>query len=128
MIWLYFFLNLILTSFLLLPALSGLFFHIPLSRKLVGKNLITDEKRFLAMQWKRFFIFITLYLVFVGVSFYLLNIGALISTAVNCFLCITVEYKKILGKHISSVQSFLSSNSIFFKDPEQIAIVVKEKK
>jgi|GEM_PF-4738760 len=127
MIWLYYFLNLILTSFLLLPALSGLFFHIPLAKKLVLKGLINDEKAFIKMQWKRFFIFFLIYIFFIGVSFYFLGTGVLISTAVNCILCIIEGYKKILGRHPLSMESFLSANSIFFKDQEQVAKIIKEK-
>lgn len=127
MIWLYYFLNLILTSFLLLPALSGLFFHIPLAKKLVAKGLINDEKAFIKMQWKRFFIFFLLYVFFVGVSFYFLRTGALISTAVNCILCIGVENKKIMGKHVLSVKSFLSANLKYFKDQNTAIPVVLEK-
>lgn len=126
MIIVYYFLNLILTSWLLLPMLSGLFFHIPLSRKIIGKNLINDEKRFLKMQWKRVYIFMILYFVFVGVSLYFFSIGALISTAVNCFLCLIAGRKKMSGKHPLSIQSFLGANSIFFKDQSKVALVVHE--
>lgn len=127
MIWLYYFLNLILTSFLLLPALSGLLFHIPLAKKLVARNLINDEKAFIKMQWKRFFIFFLLYLIFVLVSYYFLGIGALISTTVNCILCIGVEHKKIMGKHVLSVKSFLAANLKYFKNQDTAIPVVLEK-
>lgn len=125
MIGLYYIINLYLTSLFLLPALSVIFSHIPLSRKLIDKDLINDEKKLLEMQWKRFFIFMVSYIIFVGASIYFLGIGALISTAVNCFLCIMVEYKKILGKHPLSIESFLSANSMFFKDQERVATIVK---
>ena len=127
MIWLYYFLNLVLTGFLLLPALSGLFFHIPLSKKLIARNLIKDEKVFIKIQWKRFFIFFLLYLIFTGISYYLLGIGALISTVVNCVFCISKEYKKIMGRHALSVESFLAANLEYFKDQETAIPVILEK-
>lgn len=127
MIWLYYFLNLTLTNFLLLPALSGLFFHMPLARKLVAKNLINDKSEFIKMQWKRFLIFLSLYLFFIGTSFYFLGAGALMSTAINCVLCIGVEYKKIIGKHSLSVEAFLSSNLKYFKDQSAVTSIVHER-
>ena len=127
MIWLYYFLNLILTYVLLLSALSSIFFHIPLAKKLVHKNLINNEVMFIKIQWKRFLIVFGLYLVFIAVSVYSLGIGSLISTAINCLLCIIVGYKKITGNDSLSAESFLSANSKYFKNQEDIANIVLKK-
>jgi len=126
MTWLYYFLNLILTGLLLLPALSALFFHIPLAKKLVSLDLINDQEQFFRIQWKRFSIFMSLYLVFIAISFYFLGTGAIISSVINCVICISIEFKKVIGKSSLSVESFLTSNHKYFKDPEVASSVVSE--
>ena len=123
---LYYLGNLMVTIFTLLPTLSGIFYHLPLSKKLIAANLIKDEKEILKINRKRIIIFLSAYTIFIILSWYFIGIETLISTVINIFLCVSVEWKKILGRDISMRQSFLSANEKYFKDTNDVAKFISE--
>jgi len=113
---LYYIANLIITSWTLLPALSGLFYHLPLSKKLIASDLITDGNELIKINYKRTIIFSAIYVVFIVSSLNFIGWETWIPSAINAVLCIAIERKKIAGKDASMKKAFLESNEKYFKD------------
>lgn len=124
--FLYYIGNLIFTSLTLLPALSGIFYHLPLSKKLIHADLINNGGELLKINYKRIIIFSSVYIIFIIISLYFLGVGALISTAINLALCISVGWNKIFGKNGTLKESFLSANEKYFKNTISATTFINE--
>jgi hypothetical protein len=125
---LYYISNLVITSLTLLPALSGLFYHIPLAKKLIASDLITDGNELIKINYKRTIIFSAVYWVFIVLSLYFIGVETWIPSTINAVLCIAIERKKIAGRDESIKKAFLGSNEKYFKDVVAVTTFINNEK
>jgi hypothetical protein len=97
--YLYWFVNLLFTGWLLSPALSVVgYIYLSLKAKILSDTI----KPLIIMSS----IYLILYIVFMGISYYFLGYNVFISMAVNIILILLLEWKKFLGIDPSIQENF----------------------